>query len=96
MDGGPEYPPEPEDAPQGRAMRPAAWLDEFWSVVLALPLVFSFVPWVQDFVSRGFRILQSDAPGWYLGAVGLAVAWAFGRRALPPMVESMTRGRDIT
>lgn len=96
MDQGQDYTIEAEDAPQGSLQRPASWLDEFWSVLLALPLLFSFVPWVQDFVSRGFRILQSDAPGWYLASVGLAVAWAFGRRALPSALDVITKSRDMT
>lgn len=86
-----------ESAPEVvQVQRPAAWLDEFWSVVLAVPLLGSFMPGLQDFVSRGFVILGQDAPGWYLGAVGLAVAWGFGRRALPPLVEGLTKPRDMT
>ncbi len=62
------------------------WLDDFWSVVLACPMVLAFMPGAQDFVSRGFQIISQDAPGWYLTAVAGAVAWAFGRRAAPSVL----------
>lgn len=62
------------------------WLDDFWSVVLAVPMLSAFMPGLQDFVSRGFLIISNDAPGWYLTAVGGAVAWAFGRRAAPSVL----------
>lgn len=64
-------------------MRGNSWLDDFWSLVLALPLILAFIPATQDFVSRGFLIIGQEAPAWYLGAVGGAVAWIFGRRAMP-------------
>lgn len=71
---------------------PARWMDEFWSVVLAIPMLLSFFPYAQDFVSRGFVIL-AQAPGWYLGAVALSIAWAFGRKALLPIVGGIGKGR---
>lgn len=72
-----------------KAAYDATWLDDFWSVVLAVPLLAAFMPGLQDVVSRGFQIIGTDAPGWYLGSVGLAVAWAFGRRALPPITATL-------
>lgn len=71
--------------------RPASWLDEFWSVLIAVPAVLAFVPGVQDVVSRGFVILGQDAPGWYLAGLGAAVTWAFGRKTMPHLVEALAR-----
>ena len=59
------------------------WTDEFLTVVLILPAVAAFIPGAQDFVSRGFQILASDAPSWYLGALSVAGAAAFGNKAWP-------------
>lgn len=70
---------------------PATWLDEAWAGVLAVPFVLSFVPGAQDFVSRGFAILRDDAPGWYLAALGVAVAWGYGRKAAPGIFETLGR-----
>lgn len=75
-----------DDAP-----KPASWLDEFWSVALAVPMLGAFMPGLQDVVSKGFRILADDAPGWYLGALGMAMAWGFGRRALPGLLGATGR-----
>lgn len=63
-----------------RAWAAATWLDDFWSVVIAIPALSAFVPGVQDVVSRGFQILATDAPAWYLGALAMAVSWGFARR----------------
>lgn len=60
------------------------WKDEFWTLLLAFPILLAFTPGAQDFVSRGFQVLSTDAPGWYLAAVGSAVAMVFGKGILPP------------
>lgn len=65
-------------------MKNSGWMDDFWTVVLALPVVLAFTPGAQDFVSRGFAIISTAAPGWYMSALGGAVAWAFGKRIMPP------------
>ena len=77
--------------PDDPGARPASWLDEFWSVAIAIPALLAFVPGAQDFVSRGFVILSKDAPGWYVTALGGAMAWAFGRRAFPHLAEALQR-----
>lgn len=71
---------------------PAQWLDEFWSVVLAVPMLASFFPYAQDFVSRGFVIL-GEAPAWYLGAVAVSIAWGFGRKAIVNAASTITARR---
>ena len=63
-------------------MKNHSWLDEFWTLVLALPLILAFTPWFQGFVSRGFVIIGADAPVWYQAAVGSAIAWVFTKRAI--------------
>lgn len=83
---------EIETVPDEKHGGPAYWMDEFWSFILAFPMLASFFPYAQDFVSRGFVIL-GQAPGWYLGAVGLSIAWAFGRKALVPIVGGISKPR---
>lgn len=72
---------ESDDETRLRAWAAGTWLDDFWSVVLAFPMVAAFVPGLQDVVSRGFQIVATDAPTWYLAAVGGAISWAFARRS---------------
>lgn len=74
--------------------RSRSWLDEFWSFVIAAPMIAAFVPGAQDFVSRGFKIISTDAPGWYLGFVGMAATIAFGKRAVPGLFP-LQSGRKV-
>lgn len=60
------------------------WKDDFWTLILAFPLLLAFVPGAQEFVSSGFRVISEGAPGWYVSAVGVAVAWVFGKGIVPP------------
>ena len=69
----------------------SSWLDEFWTVVLAIPLILSFIPYVQPFVVRGFDAL-ADVPEWYRWAVLASISFAFARRKLPNLT-SWTRNR---
>lgn len=57
----------------------SGWLDEFWSLFLAMPVVLAFLPWTQGFVSMGFVILRDQVPGWYQACFGAAVSWGFAR-----------------
>lgn len=69
----------------------SGWLDEFWSILLALPFLLAFVPVAQDVVSRGFLILRDDVPPWYQAGVGAAMAWAFARNSLPGIISKVFR-----
>lgn len=60
----------------------SGWLDEFWTMFLALPVLLAFLPWTQPFVSMGFLILRDNVPVWYQAAFGAAVAWGFARKNL--------------
>lgn len=60
----------------------STWLDEYWTVVLSLPLTASFIPQLQPFVAQGFDALD-DAPQWYIAAVGASISFAFARKHVP-------------
>jgi hypothetical protein len=64
----------------------ASWKDEFWTVLLAVPLVASFVPWLRPGIEAGFATI-SNAPPWYLAAVSGAIAFAFANRHLDSMFK---------
>jgi uncharacterized membrane protein len=59
----------------------SSWKDEFWTVVLALPLILMFVPAMAPIMVAGFEALDA-APDYYKAAVGVAIAAAFGVRKL--------------
>lgn len=59
----------------------SSWKDEFWTILLAAPIVCIFVPGLQGYVITGFDALR-HVPEWYLLAVGTAIAAAFGTKAI--------------
>lgn len=67
-----------------------SWKDEFWTILLAIPIVMCFTPWFQDDVAAGFVVLEESVPDWYIVAVGTAIGAAFGYRKI---VTYMSKGR---
>ncbi|GAB5503413.1 hypothetical protein [Pyruvatibacter sp.] len=65
-----------------------SWKSEFWTVVIATPLILCFVPIVsvQNAVLTGFKNLDT-LPGWYIAAVGLAIGAAFGYRKFVEIIQ---------
>lgn len=54
-----------------------SWKDEFWTIVLSVPLVMAFVPFMVKYVVAGFAALE-QTPAWYRYFVGVAISAAFG------------------
>lgn len=57
----------------------SGWKDEYWTIVLSVPMILCFVPGLVEYVVRGFEALQGT-PGWYRYSVGIAIGSAFGVR----------------
>ena len=57
------------------------WKDEWLTLLISIPLIASFVPGMEGWVSRGFEVL-SETPEWYRHLVGVVFAAAFGVREL--------------
>ena len=55
----------------------SSWKDEFFVIVLSIPLILAFVPGAEGIVDRGFEQLQ-NAPDWYFYSLGLAISASFG------------------
>jgi hypothetical protein len=57
-------------------------MSEFWTVVLAVPVVLAFFPWGgAEVVHRGMQALASS-PDFMKWAVGAAITLAFGIRGV--------------
>lgn len=54
-----------------------SWKDEFFSIVLAIPLFLCFIPGMEGVVAHGFEQL-SMAPDWYFWALLTAISASFG------------------
>lgn len=64
-----------------------SWKDEFWTILIAIPLVLVFIPGYAEYVERGFITLDTVVPDWYIAVVGAAVAAAFGFRKLTDIIK---------
>lgn len=66
-----------------------SWKDEFWTIMLAIPLVMLFWPdpEINQIAADGFERMD-NAPQWYVGGVMMAIAAAFGyRKFVKPWLE---------
>lgn len=59
----------------------SSWKDEYWTIVLSIPMVCVFVPGLAPFIEEGFARLAMT-PEWYRYALLLAIGAAFGVRLI--------------
>ena len=57
----------------------SSWKDEWFVIVLSIPLVLAFIPGTEGCVDKGFEQL-SKAPDWYFYSLGIAISASFGVR----------------
>jgi hypothetical protein len=58
-----------------------SWKDEWFTIVLSVPLIGAFIPDMVPFISEGFIVL-STMPDYYKGFLGAAMAASFGIKGL--------------
>ena len=63
------------------SLEQSGWKDEYWTIVLSLPMIMCFIPGLVTYVERGFMALQ-QTPLWYRYVVGLAIGSAFGVKSV--------------
>lgn len=63
-----------------------SWKDEWWTIVVSLPLIMCFVPQAVQYVEAGFAALTAT-PEWYQGLVMIAFGARFGVRIVPKGVN---------
>lgn len=69
-----------------------SWKDEWFTIILSLPLIAIFVPPLRESVAESFSYLQEVVPDWYLLYFGLAVSAAFGyRQVVQPLLDRVGR-----
>jgi hypothetical protein len=59
----------------------SGWKDEYWTIILSIPMVMCFIPGLVIYVERGFEVLQ-ETPEWYRYVIGIAIGSAFGVRSV--------------
>jgi hypothetical protein len=66
---------------QNTSINNSGWKDEWFTVVLSIPAIMCFIPGLADYVTQGFKALQTT-PEWYQWAFLVAVASSFGYKKL--------------
>lgn len=56
-----------------------SWKDEYWTVVLSIPVILCFVPFMVEYIEASFVALSST-PDWYQYLIGAAILSSFGIR----------------
>lgn len=55
-----------------------SWKDEYWTVLLSIPLILAFIPPAVPWIEKGFNVL-AVVPEWFAISIGLAISAAFGK-----------------
>lgn len=58
-----------------------SWKDEWFTVILSIPLVGAFIPDFVPYIMAGFEALE-NTPEWYQWAVMAAISASFGIRGI--------------
>lgn len=70
-------------------IRNSSWKDEWFVMVFSVPMVMSFIPGYDVYVTSGFAVLETT-PEWYRWMLAAIVGATFGYRK---MVDFMDRKR---
>ncbi len=63
------------------SLKQSGWKDDYWTIVLSLPMMMCFVPGLVMYAMAGFEALDKT-PLWYRVAVGTAIGAAFGTKQI--------------
>lgn len=58
------------------------WKDEWFTILLSLPIIICFIPGGAEYVKAGFDALKDSTPDWYQWAFLVAIGSAFGVKKL--------------
>lgn len=72
-----------------------SWKDEWFTILLSIPLIGVFVPNLRQHVYDGFIALGS-LPEWYIAFIAVAVSASFGYRKLAqPFIEKRVNDSTV-
>ena len=75
------------DIAQAKASE-SSWKDEYWTIILSIPLIMCFVPSWAPYVEQGFTVLKKSVPEWYVIALGAAISAAFGFKGMNKIITA--------
>ena len=73
------------------SLEQSGWKDEYWTIVLSLPMIMCFIPGLVTYVEQGFVALQTTPPR-YRYVIGIAIGSAFGVKSVANFM-SLKRGQ---
>lgn len=79
---------------ENTAISQSGWKDEFWTIILAFPLVTAMIPWTSEATILGFQTFNT-LPDWYQLALGIAISASFGFKKFAD-VMALKNGIDIS
>lgn len=82
---------EADIAWQNLSIQQSGWKDEFFTIVLSIPMILCFIPGMDVYVAAGFKAISENVPDWYQWSFMVAVASAFGYKKLAD-VMSLKKG----
>lgn len=59
-----------------------SWKDEYVLLIHSAPLILSFVPSTQPYIEKGFQIIDSTIPSWFVALYVGMVVTIYGLRSL--------------
>ena len=59
----------------------SSWKDEWFVILLSIPLIMAFIPSLVPYVQAGFEVLE-EMPEYYKGFLAAAIAASFGLKGL--------------
>ena len=65
----------------------SGWKDEWFTLLLSIPMIMCFIPGGAQYVKAGFEALSESTPEWYQYAFLVAVASAFGFKKLTDLMQ---------
>ena len=72
----------------------SGWKDEFWTIVISMPLILAWCPWTSEWVTEGFNTFAAT-PDWYQIAFGICVSSAFGFKKFAEIM-SLKNGVNVS
>ena len=64
----------------------SSWKDEYFVIILSLPLILCWIPGAEGWVERGFEQLDK-APDWYFYSLGIAISASFGVKSFKQFIR---------
>ena len=69
----------------------SGWKDEWFVILLSIPIVMCFFPGGAEYVAEGFQALKYNTPEWYQYAFLVAVASSFGFKKITDIITHVKK-----